>query len=177
VSASERPATPTISHKEGLAMKAKEGVIDFLNKVVTLELTAVHQYLLHAAMCGNWGYGRLQHEFHELATEEVGHASKLIDHILYLEGTPDVQSLGLVKSGQNVSKLFEEDLKFEQEDANLLREAITHSAKVGDYTTRHKLEEMIKETEEHIDWFETQLRVIKQVGPENYLGEQMKKEG
>lgn len=156
-------------------MKAKEGVIDFLNKIVTLELTAVHQYLLHAAMCDNWGYDRLQHEFHELATEEVGHASKLVDHILYLEGTPDVQSLAMVKSGPSVSKLFEEDLRFEQDDANLLREAITHAAKVGDYTTRHKLEEMIKETDEHIDWFETQLRAIKQVGVENYLSEQMRK--
>lgn len=156
-------------------MKAKEGVVDFLNKVVTLELTAVHQYLLHAAICGNWGYARLQHELHELATEEIGHASKVIDHILYLEGTPNVQSLGTVKTGSTVHKLFEEDLKFEQDDANLLREAIAHSAKVGDYTTRHKLEDMIKETEEHIDWFETQLRAIKQVGLENYLSEQMKK--
>lgn len=156
-------------------MKAKEGVVDFLNKVVTLELTAVHQYLLHAATCGNWGYDLLQHELHELATEEIGHASQLIDHILYLEGVPNVQSLGTVKTGSTVHKLFEEDLKFEQDDANLLREAITHSTKVGDYTTRHKLEDMIKETEEHIDWFETQLRAIKQVGLENYLSEQMKK--
>jgi len=156
-------------------MKAKEGVVDFLNKVLTLELTAVHQYLLHASTCGNWGYARLQHELHEMATEETGHASQLIDHILYLEGSPNVQSLGTVKSGPNVSKLFEEDLKFEVEDANLLREAIAHSAKVGDYTTRHKLEDMIKETDEHIDWFETQLRAIKQVGAENYLSEQIKK--
>ena len=158
-------------------MKAKEGVINYLNKVVTYELTAVHQYLLHAALCGNWGYERLQGEFRELATEEVGHVSQLINHILYLEGVPDMQSLGAVKSGQHVSKLFEEDLKFEQEDANLLREAIAHAAKVGDYTTRHKLEDMIQETEEHIDWFETQLRAIKQVGVENYLSEQIKREG
>lgn len=156
-------------------MKAKEGVVDFLNKVVTQELTAVHQYLLHAALCGNWGYERLQHEFRELAKEEVSHASQLIDHILYLEGTPDVQSLGTVKSGQNVAKLFEEDLKFEQEDATLLRKAIAHSAKVGDFATRHKLEDMIKDTEEHIDWFETQLRTVKQVGLDNYLSEQMHK--
>jgi len=156
-------------------MKAKEGVVEYLNKVLTLELTAVHQYLLHAATCGNWGYERLQHELHELATEEIGHASQLIDHILYLEGSPNVQSLGTVKSGPNVSKLFEEDLEFEVEDASLLREAIGHAAKVGDYTTRHKLEDMIKETDEHIDWFETQLRAIKQVGLENYLSEQMKK--
>ena len=156
-------------------MKAKEGVVELLNKVLTLELTAVHQYLLHAAICGNWGYERLQHEFHEVATEEIGHASQLIDHILYLEGHPNVQSLGTVKAGSNVSKLFEEDLKFEMDDANSLREAITHAAKVGDYTTRHKLEDMIKETDGHIDWFETQLRAIKQVGLEKYLSEQMKK--
>ena len=156
-------------------MKAKEGVVELLNKVLTLELTAVHQYLLHAATRGNWGYERLQHEFHEVATEEIGHASQLIDHILYLEGHPNVQSLGTVKAGSNVSKLFEEDLKFEMDDANSLREAITHAAKAGDYTTRHKLEDMIKETDEHIDWFETQLRAIKQVGLEKYLSEQMKK--
>ena len=113
-------------------MKAKEGVVELLNKVLTLELTAVHQYLLHAATRGNWGYERLQHEFHEVATEEIGHASQLIDHILYLEGHPNVQSLGTVKAGSNVSRLFEEDLKFEMDDANLLREAITHAAKVGD---------------------------------------------
>lgn len=156
-------------------MKAKEGVIDFLNKVVTLELTAIHQYLLHASMCGNWGYDRLDHEFRERATEEVSHVSDLIDHILYLEGTPDMQRLGTVSAGQTVPELFNADLTLEQEDVRLLREAITHCAKVGDYTTRHKLEDMVKETEEHIDWLETQQRAIKQVGLENYLTEQIKK--
>jgi bacterioferritin len=154
-------------------MKAKEGIVAVLNKVLTLELTAVHQYLLHASICGQWGYERLRHKLHALATEEMGHAAQLMNHILYLEGTPDVQSLGEVKSGSTVTTLFEEDLQFEMNDASLLQEAITHSAKVGDYTTRHKLEEMIKETDEHIDWFETQLRTIKQVGAENYLSEQM----
>lgn len=158
-------------------MKAKEGVIDFLNKLVTKELTAIHQYLLHASLCDNWGYERLEHEFRELATEEVGHVSKVIDHILYLEGTPDMQSLGTVKSGQAVPELFDADLKLEQEDVTLLRDAITHCARVGDYTTRHKLEDMIKETEDHIRWIEIQLRTIKQVGLENYLTEQIKKEG
>ncbi len=158
-------------------MKAKEGVVDFLNKVVTMELTAVHQYLLHASLCGNWGYHRLQHEFHELATEEMSHVSKVLDHILYLEGTPDMQKLGTVSSGRGVPDLFQADLRFEQDDVKLLRDAIAHCAKVGDFTTRHKLEDMVVETEEHVDWFETQLRAIKQVGLENYLSEQIKKEG
>ncbi|MEK6670319.1 MAG: bacterioferritin [Nitrospirota bacterium] len=156
-------------------MKAKEGVLDLLYKVVTLELTAVHHYLLHASMCDNWGYERLQHEYHERMTEETTHVSKVIDHVLYLEGEPDVQKLGAVSSGQGVQDLFNADLKLEQEDVKLLREAIAHCAKVGDFTTRHLLEEMVVDSEEHVDWFETQLRTIKQVGLENYLGEQIKK--
>jgi bacterioferritin len=156
-------------------MKAKEGVLEFLQKVVTLELTAVHHYLLHAAMCGNWGYERLKHELHERATEETAHVSKVIDHMLYLEGAPDMQKLGSVHSGDSVQDLFKVGLKFEQEDVTLLREAITHCAKAGDFTTRHKLEDMVIDSEEHVDWFETQLRTIKQVGLENYLSEQIKK--
>lgn len=158
-------------------MKAKEGVVDFLNKVLTAELTAMHQYLLHASMCDNWGYEGLHHELRARATEEVDHASDVMDHILYLEGTPDMQHLGTVSAGQAVPELFHADLKLEQDDVQLLREAITHCVKVGDYTTRHKLEDMIKESEEHIDWLETQQRTIKQVGIENYLSEQIKKEG
>jgi bacterioferritin len=158
-------------------MKAKEGVLEFLQRVVTLELTAVHHYLLHAAMCDNWGYERLHHELHERTNEECAHVSKVIDHMLYLEGAPDVQKLGAVYSGESVPDLFNADLKLEQEDVKLLREAITHCAKAGDYTTRHLLEDMVVDSEEHVDWFETQLRTIKQVGLENYLSEQIKKGG
>jgi len=156
-------------------MKAKEGVIDLLNKVLTAELTALHQYLLHAGLCGNWGYERLAHELRERANEEVGHAAKLMDHILYLEGNPEMQRLGTVGGGEAVPALLAASLKLEQDDVALLREAIAHCAKVGDYTTRHELEEMITESEEHIDWIETQQRTIKQVGLENYLSEQIKK--
>ena len=157
-------------------MKAQEGVLDCLNKVLTAEMTAVHQYLLHAALCGQWGYEQLEHEFRSTATEEIGHVSKLMSHILYLEGSPDMQRLHTVASGRAVPDLLNADLKLEQDDAVLLREAISHCAKVGDYTTRHILEDMIVDTEEHIDWFETQLKTIKQVGLENYLSEQIKKE-
>ena len=156
-------------------MKAKEGVVEFLNQVLRAELTAVHQYLVHAALCKNWGYERLNAHYSHLAHEEVGHSSGLIDHILYLDGTADVEHLDAVGHGRDVTALFSADLDFEREDAELLRKAIAHCAKVGDFTTRHILEHMIIDTEEHIDWFETQLRVVKQVGLENYLSEQIKK--
>jgi bacterioferritin len=156
-------------------MKAKEGVLDHLNAVLRAELTAVHQYLLHAAMCGNWGYDRLQHEFRELAGEEVEHSSQLIDHILYLDGTPSMQRIDEVSRGTSVQALFEADLRFEVQDVETLRKAIAHCAKVMDFTTRHKLEDMVKDSEEHVDWFETQLRTIEQVGLDKYLSEQIKK--
>ena len=156
-------------------MKAKEGVLEFLNQVLKAELTAVHQYLLHAAMCNNWGYGRLHEHYSHLANEEVGHSSGLIDHVLYLDGTPDVEHLDDVAQGRDVAALFAGDLEFEREDVALLRKAIAHCAKVGDFTTRHMLEHMIQDSEEHVDWFETQLRTIDQVGVDRYLSEQIKK--
>ncbi len=155
-------------------MKAKEGVVDILNKVLAGELTAVHQYLLHAAICKNWGYHRLHEHFSHLAQEEVGHSSGLIGHILYLEGTPVVDRLDGVAGGKKVTELFEADLAFERDDAELLRSGIVHCAKIGDFTSRHRLEDMIVDTEEHIDWFETQLRTIRQIGMEAYLAEQIK---
>ena len=157
-------------------MKAKEGVLDQLNEILRAELTAVHQYLLHAAMSGNWGYERLEHEFRELALEEVEHSSQLIDHILYLEGNPDVGRLEEVSRGASVEALFKADLRFEQADVEALRTAIAHCAKVMDFTTRHKLEDMVKDSEEHVDWFETKLRAIEQMGLENYLSEKIKKD-
>ncbi len=155
-------------------MKAKEGILELLNQVLKAELTAVHQYLLHAALCKNWGYQRLHDHYSHLAHEEVGHSSGLIDHILYLDGTPDVERLDAVAQGRDVAELFKADLDFEREDVELLRKAIAHSAKVGDFTTRHLLEEMVVDSEEHVDWFETQLQTIGQVGIERYLSEQIK---
>ena len=152
-------------------MKAKEGVLGYLGKVLTAELTAVHQYLLHAAMCKSWGYQRLHEHFRHLADEEVRHSSDLIDHVLYLDGAPHVERVDTIAGGQSVAELLEADLRFELEDAELLREAIAHCSKASDFTTRHLLEHMIIDTEEHIDWFETQLRVIKQVGLALYLAE------
>lgn len=156
-------------------MKAKEGVLELLNDVLRAELTAVHQYLLHAALCKNWGYERLHEHFEHLAQEEVGHSGGLIDHILYLEGAPDVSRIDGVSTGRSAAELFTSDLGFEREDVELLRKGIAHCAKVGDFTTRHMLEHMIEDSEEHVDYFETQLRTIQQVGLECYLAEQIKK--
>ncbi|MDP1770579.1 MAG: bacterioferritin [Nitrospirota bacterium] len=156
-------------------MKAKEGVVEFLNQVLKSELTAVHQYLLHAAMCKNWGYERLHEHFSHLAQEEVSHSSGLIDHILYLDGTPDVSHLDQVMAGRTVQDLFTADLGFEREDVESLRKAIVHCVKVGDFTTRHLMEDMVVDSEEHVDWFETQLRTIDQVGLDRYLAEHIKK--
>ncbi|WP_447986467.1 bacterioferritin [Nitrospira sp. Nam74] len=158
-------------------MKAKEGIIELLNKILTADLTAINQYFLHAKMCENWGYERLHHKIKERSFDEMKDADELIEHILYLEGVPNVQRLGTVHVGETVPEQFKTDLQAEKEMLTMLTEGIVHCAKVGDYTTRHMLEDMAEDVDEHIDWIETQMETIKQVGLENYLSEQIKKEG
>lgn len=157
-------------------MKAKEGVIELLNKILTADLTSINQYFVHSKMCENWGYERLHHKVRERSFDEMKDAEELIDHILYLEGVPNMQRLGTVHVGETVPEQLKADLKAEQEMVKLLAEATSHCAKVGDYTSRHMLEDMVKDSDKHIDWIETQLETIKQVGLENYLGHQIKKE-
>ena len=158
-------------------MKAKEGVIDLLNKVLTADLTAINQYFVHAKMCENWGYERLQEKVRKRSFDEMKDADELIEHILYLEGVPNMQRLGTVHVGETVPEQFKLDLKAEQEMLKMLSDGVAHCTKAGDFTTRHMLEDMAKDVDEHIDWIETQLETIKQVGVENYLSEQIKKEG
>ena len=158
-------------------MKAKEGVIDLLNKLLTANLTAINQYFVHSKMCDNWGYDRLYHKVKERSFDEMKDADELIEHILYLEGVPNMQRLGTVNVGETVPEQFKLDLQAEKEMLNMLTEGIVHCTKMGDYTTRHMLEDMAKDVDEHIDWIETQQETIKQVGLENYLSEQIKKEG
>ena len=155
-------------------MKAKDGVVDLLNKILTEELTVINQYFLHAKMCENWGYERLKCKVKERSFGEMKDADHIIQHILYLEGLPNVQRLGTVQVGETVPEQLKVDLQKEKDMVTLLTEGIQHCAKVGDYTTRHMLEDMVKDEEEHIDWIETQLETIKQVGLENYLSEQIK---
>ena len=157
-------------------MKAKQGVVNLLNKILTEELTVINQYFLHAKMCDNWGFERLEHKVKERSFGEMKDADKIIEHILYLEGLPNVQRLGTVKIGETVPEQLKSDLVKEKEMVKLLTEGIEHCTKVGDYTTRHMLEDMVADEEEHIDWIETQQETIGQVGLENYLSEQIKKE-
>lgn len=157
-------------------MKAKEGVVNLLNKVLTADLTAINQYFVHAKMCRNWGYERLHHKVWERSIDEMKDADKLIEHILYLEGVPNVQRMNTVHVGETVPEQLKLDLKAEQEMLALLSDGVTHCAKVADFTTRHMLEEMAKDVDAHIDWIETQQETIKQIGLENYLAEQIKKD-
>lgn len=157
-------------------MKAKEGVITLLNKILTADLTAINQYYVHAKMCENWGYDRLYHKVRERSMDEMKDADELIEHILYLEGVPNVQRLNTIHIGETVPEQFKLDLKAEQEMLQLLSDGVIHCTKVADFTTRHMLEDMVKDVDEHIDWIETQLETIKQVGLENYLSEQIKKD-
>ncbi len=157
-------------------MKAKAGIIDLLNKVLTNELTAINQYFLHSEICEHWGYDRLYHKIRGHSFDEMKHAEEVMEHILYLEGLPNMQRLGKIKVGETVAEQLKADLKLEMENVTQLREGIVHCTKVGDFTTRHMLENMVKSEEEHIDWIETQQETIQQVGLKNYLSEQIKKE-
>src|SRR5918996_2731271 len=158
-------------------MEAKEGVVDRLNYILTTELTAINQYVLQACMFRNWGYERLYQKMWEIGLDEMKDTQHLVDHILYLEGLPNMQRLGTVQAGENPQEHLQLDLQLEQNAVETLREAIAHCAQVGDYTTRNILEEMVRGEEEHVDWFETQLQTIQQVGLENYLGQQIIKDG
>ncbi len=157
-------------------MKAKEGVINILNKVLTADLTAINQYFVHAKMCENWGYERLYHKVYERSIDEMKDADALIGHILYLEGVPNVQRMNTVHVGETVSEQLKLDLKAEQDMLATLNDGIVHCTKVMDFTTRHMLEDMAKDVDGHIDWIEIQMETIKQVGLENYLAEQIKKD-
>ena len=157
-------------------MKAKEGIVDILNKILTEELTVINQYFLHAKMCKNWGYERLHHHVLDRSYGEMKDAQVVVDHILFLEGLPNMQRLGTVKIGETVPEQLKADLDKEKGMVKLMCEGVKHCTKVGDFSTRHMLEDMIQDEEEHIDWIETQLETIKQTGLQNYLSEQIKKE-
>src|SRR5262245_28605083 len=121
-------------------MKAKEGINELLNKILTLNLTAINQYFVHAKMCDNWGYERLHEHVRKRSFDEMKDADEIIEHILYLEGVPNVQRLGTVHVGETVPEQFKADLKSEHEMLKTYSEGVTHCTKVGDFTTRHMLE-------------------------------------
>ena len=150
-------------------MKGDAKVIEFLNRALFNELTAINQYFLHAKMLKNWGLKELaQHEYKE-SIDEMKHADKLAERILFLDGLPNFQMLGKLRIGENPRELLECDLALEYEALPLLREAIAHCEAVSDYVSRQLLADILDSEEEHIDWIETQLSVIDRIGEPNYL--------
>ena len=154
-------------------MKGDPKVIQYLNKALYNELTAINQYFLHAKMARHWGFPRLaKHEYDE-SIVEMKHADRLSERILFLEGLPNFQHLGKLRVGENVQEMLECDLALELDGIPLLREAIEHCEQVQDYVSRELLVEILENEEEHVDWLETQLDLIGRVGIQNYLQEQM----
>ena len=157
-------------------MKGSPKVIDLLNDVLTNELTAVNQYFLHARMCENWGYDRLWHKVRAESIDEMKHADKVIERILYLEGFPNVQRLGNIKIGQTVDEQMKVDLDLEKAAIPVLNRGIELCRSEGDNGTADLLEDVLEDEEEHANWLEAQLTLIQQVGLQNYLAEQIKKD-
>jgi bacterioferritin len=156
-------------------VQAKEGVVDYLNRLLTNELTAINQYFLQAEIVEHQGFPRLYRELKRLSIEEMKEAEEMIEHILYLEGLPNLQRLGPVNIGENIQEHLRADLELEKAQDALLAEAIEHCSKVADYTTRTILERKIEEEKAHIDWVETELETIGLIGLPNYLAQQIKK--
>ena len=154
-------------------MKGNAKLIEALNEVLTAELTAINQYFVHGKMCQNWGYKRLAHASRKEAIDEMKHADELIERILYFEGMPNIQRLNKVKIGETVAEQLTLDHGLEVEAVARLNKAIALAVEAGDNGTRELLEEVLTSEEEHIDWLEAQLELIKQVGEQNYLAQQI----
>jgi bacterioferritin len=154
-------------------MKGNAKSIKFLNEVLKNELTAINQYFLHARMYGNWGLDKLNEKEYEESIDEMKHADALIDRILFLEGLPNLQDIGKLKIGENVTEMMQNDLALEKSSHDVLLDGIAHCESIRDYITRELFEKILEDEEEHIDWLETQLELIDKVGLKNYLQSHM----
>jgi bacterioferritin len=158
-------------------MKGEVKIIQHLNTVLKNELTAINQYFVHSRMYGNWGLKRLeQHEYHE-SVDEMKHADRLIQRILFLEGLPNLQDLGKLLLGETVPEMVACDLKLERAAHVDLRAALADCERIGDYVSRELFRDILQSEEDHIDWLETQLDLIARVGLENYTQSQMAASG
>lgn len=150
-------------------MKGDAKVIEFLNKVLYNELTAINQYFLHAKMLKNWGLKELaEHEYKE-SIDEMKHADALSDRILFLEGLPNFQALGKLRIGENPTEILKCDLALENDAVVVLRDAVAYAESISDYVSRELFVKILDSEEEHIDWLETQLDLIERIGEPNYL--------
>ncbi|NRR31030.1 bacterioferritin [Oxalobacteraceae bacterium] len=154
-------------------MKGDADVIKQLNAQLTNELTAINQYFLHSRMYRHWGFEKLAKKEYEESIGEMKHADKLIDRILMLDGLPNLQALHKVMVGESTEEMLDCDLKLERAAHVTIKEGIAASEKAADYVSRDLLLMILEDTEEHIDWLETQLDLIGKVGLQNYLQSQM----
>lgn len=154
-------------------MKGNEKIIEHLNMRLAEELTAINQYIVHSEMCDNWGYERLHKLIEKRAIDEMKHAEKLIARILFLDGRPIVSNLNKIHIGPEVPNMHSNDWDAEEGAIKGYNESIKLAVEVGDNGTRELLESILKDEEDHIDWLEAQLDQIRQMGPENYLVEQL----
>lgn len=150
-------------------MKGDKKIIEYLNKAIAAELTAINQYVLHSRMLKDWGVNKLGDKEFEESIDEMKHADKFIERVLFLGGLPNLQDLNKLKIGEDVAEILQCDLALEHEGRDLYREAAGHAEKVGDYVSRDLFITVLADEEEHIDFLETQLELIERIGLQNYI--------
>ena len=154
-------------------MKGNKEVIKHLNIILKNELTAVNQYFLHARILEDWGFNKLGKKVYDESLGEMHHADWIIKRVLVLEGLPNLQDLGKLKIGQTVPEMFQADISVEMLNQTCLKEAISVCEKNSDFVTREIFQKILDDTEEHIDWIETQISIIEKTGLKNYLQDQI----